>query len=843
MIPPSPEAANLGRYAASPISFYTGTPQISVPLLEVDAGPLKLPLTLSYNASGNRVEDMASWVGLGWALNAGGVITRAVRGAADDQQPSGPNLSFINFFDVTRNYNYDQFQQAPYDILQPNSYTSLLINAAKGCADVQPDIFYFNFNGYTGQFTFDWNQQLILSSNRDITITPTYVNNIISSWQVITEDGSIYTFSAAENTTNRPKNYNVANCTPVQGRRFTSSWFLSSVTDVNREHRLSFFYDAYLLDHGLRMTDAIEIGIGDCADITDAGVNHSSQSRSSIEGLRLRRVCASTGADTTASIDLVPTVASRTDTVGMGRHSTNLKALDHVILRDGMGREVQTAFLTYAPNNPTGRLTLSQVQMGRLNGSKLPGHVFTYNTANALPASTQSRAQDHWGFYNGAVANDGYQSMVPGCSLRGFNGRIIQVSGANRGVSPTMVQAGILQKIVYPTGGSTTYEYELNDYGYVNDLAVRNDTSIAITVRKDISAGGGEPVPRLGACFYKTRTFTLVTAVSRATISWDVFNPKEFGSRRPSVKMEGPSGTIILQTAGVNVPKKDQTIRSLPPGRYTLTAHVCAPFDTLDYADGEQGHGLSSAEIAVDYDSVTTQVTLKKVASGLRVRRIRDYASAADSLYTEKTFAYKENEPQGSSGCIYGEPHYEYRTQYTWSKPNPVPFQAPILTQCDYWLRLDRNRISLGTTQGSLIGYREVTVTNQLRHQPYSRSKYRFSSPVEYPDFILDQLPFPPVESYSYQTGQLLEQIDYRNENNKWSPVKKTVNSYQFYEKQTLGLAVANPNAVTVGAYTAGAVTQANMLRETYLTILGHIQTASTCDTLYDTSGTLGWSG
>ena len=61
---PSPTAHELGKYGAMPVDYYRGTPQISIPLYTLEAGTMSLPISLSYHASGIRVNDMASWVGL-----------------------------------------------------------------------------------------------------------------------------------------------------------------------------------------------------------------------------------------------------------------------------------------------------------------------------------------------------------------------------------------------------------------------------------------------------------------------------------------------------------------------------------------------------------------------------------------------------------------------------------------------------------------------------------------------------------------------------------------------------------------------------------------------------------
>src|SRR3989337_2880218 len=66
IIPPSPEAMSLGKYADHAVSMYTGLPNISIPLYPIGVRDIKLDLSLTYHASGIRVEQEASSVGLGW---------------------------------------------------------------------------------------------------------------------------------------------------------------------------------------------------------------------------------------------------------------------------------------------------------------------------------------------------------------------------------------------------------------------------------------------------------------------------------------------------------------------------------------------------------------------------------------------------------------------------------------------------------------------------------------------------------------------------------------------------------------------------------------------------------
>ena len=82
-LPPSPQAAAFARYGEYPVSLATGVPEIKIPLYEIKLGNYTLPISISYHASGIKVDDVASTVGLGWVLNAGGIVSRTVCGAPD----------------------------------------------------------------------------------------------------------------------------------------------------------------------------------------------------------------------------------------------------------------------------------------------------------------------------------------------------------------------------------------------------------------------------------------------------------------------------------------------------------------------------------------------------------------------------------------------------------------------------------------------------------------------------------------------------------------------------------------------------------------------------------------
>ncbi len=144
----SPNAASLGTYGNLPVSFYTGTPIINIPLYEMDCFGHKLPLSLNYNATGVRPDQRAGWLGVGWSLNAGGVITREVKDRIDEDQSS-----------IRTGYYY------AHDLLNTGAWNTLdyLREIAQGGSnktkssykDTEPDEFSFHFPGYSGKFYLD----------------------------------------------------------------------------------------------------------------------------------------------------------------------------------------------------------------------------------------------------------------------------------------------------------------------------------------------------------------------------------------------------------------------------------------------------------------------------------------------------------------------------------------------------------------------------------------------------------------------------------------------------------------------------------------------------------------
>jgi hypothetical protein len=176
-----PNAASLGKYGDIPVSNHTGVPNIDIPIYTVSDGHVSLPISLSYHSGGVKVDEMASWVGLGWSLNAGGMISRTVQGAPDD---ASANKGWYASNQVLPEFSYTGPSQTATD----------LYNAASvGNIDAEPDLFFFNFGGASGKFFFDRNKNPVIYPEADFKIT---VNGtgLFTNWVITTSDGTKYFF-------------------------------------------------------------------------------------------------------------------------------------------------------------------------------------------------------------------------------------------------------------------------------------------------------------------------------------------------------------------------------------------------------------------------------------------------------------------------------------------------------------------------------------------------------------------------------------------------------------------------------------------------------------------------
>ena len=80
----APVKASMANSLDSPVNPLTGAACFDIPIYTVKTGGYTMPISLHYETSGFRVATIASNVGMGWNLNAGGCITKTIKGFNDN---------------------------------------------------------------------------------------------------------------------------------------------------------------------------------------------------------------------------------------------------------------------------------------------------------------------------------------------------------------------------------------------------------------------------------------------------------------------------------------------------------------------------------------------------------------------------------------------------------------------------------------------------------------------------------------------------------------------------------------------------------------------------------------
>lgn len=462
VLPPSPTAVGLGTYGEIPVSLHTGIPNVSIPLNTFSSGTLSVPISLSYHGGGNQVDAVSSWVGLGWSLNAGGVISRTVNGLPDDDTYGYWNHPVPEDFLSTGVTSPVTAQQAS----DANDYLNYLKGADEGKRDGQPDQFNFNISGYSGRFyienTGDITNPLVvrLIPHQDIKIElDKQLGSNLTGFTLTTPDGIKYRFGGLDrlNTecVERSKtNSSGYNCGRNYNSPIITSWYLREIEAPNGIDQISFVYGKHQLTYeaGVSRTVATVIDqyqTGSAATPCPSGIQSSYCVRDlRVEGLHLKRIDA---ANVGGVIEFISTNGREDLTTGGVRlteiRQYGMKGATNYIRKFVFHQDYSLSNDANALSYRYKRLRLLNVQeIGANNDTTKPPHILAYESTPLPPRL--SKAKDFWGYYNGK----NNASLIPESLPTNAN---FYQGGGDRYPDFTYAKAGILQKITYPTGGHT----------------------------------------------------------------------------------------------------------------------------------------------------------------------------------------------------------------------------------------------------------------------------------------------------------------------------------------------------------------------------------------------------
>lgn len=401
VIPPTPEAAALGKFGSIKMGSYTGAATFSIPLYTVKGKNLEVPITLDYSSNGIMVEDIAPWTGFGWTINGGGIINRTVLDRKDE----------LRNFQALPNINTTTLTQADCQKIENQAY------------DMQYDEFTFNFMGNSGKFMIVNQKARIIEATDDFKIEiicstgPSSPSTTIMEMKITDKNGIKYCFGKNYSNYDNPQETAIIDGqnTPI------TSWHLTRIIHWNGEI-INFEYqkqeqNQYLRNFGEKsmMAATNEATCSNCpipSNNAPTYQGHYERYRPIVYHLSAIRA----------------TNSGYYDYITIDRSTGKITGRDKIIDFDVRNFSGTREFLKELLFKSTSNILENK-------------YVFEYDHMST-DIARDTKSKDWWGYYNGQTNT----SFILG----------------NHNAYPDYAVYGMLTQIFYPTGGRTTIEYEGN---------------------------------------------------------------------------------------------------------------------------------------------------------------------------------------------------------------------------------------------------------------------------------------------------------------------------------------------------------------------------------------------
>lgn len=753
VMPASPDAAAIEKFGNIPVSYSTGIPNISVPLWDIKCGSISWPVSISYHAGGIRVDEVASGIGLGWALNAPGVITRNLVGRPDEEAIAEPTYSSVDAQDYV-----------------------FLYDALNGSVDTEQDIFNYSFNGKNGKFIVNQDGSImqISKSNLKISFTTGF-----ASFTITDESGIVYIFDQME----------IASLVVSQSTIvYASSWYLRKVEmpDKNNVIQFQYGYAGASVQISKSFTQAVgqkfEVsGIPPSTIIALIDRNQRSNSQTSVttDALKLTKISFPNG---TIVFSYDATV--RTD-VPMYNRLTGV-TVNRVLQGDSVAVKRFNLYHSYFFHNPGNdpipganhrRLRLdSLAELESASDINPKKHKFAYNAVPIVPR--ENYGQDIWGYNNGVWNNPSLLQSQNVTFSNQSSTLSYSIGDANRSVDTSLMKACMLTSITYPTGGSSEFTFEPHAY-YTDQplttvsefqavIAGNQSPQVATTTFTFPSTSAHNEYPRVIVEFSKC-DFVGVTQLSAVSIKDLITGSTFYVEGHPSpyepVYWDRP---LVLQ-----------------PGRnYELKAYVYTSVSNAQL----------TASIKIKWNNYASAPGVN-YGGGLRIKEIKNYTN---------------------SNVLAGSDLYVYDTAITLTQFSHIQrtysdvwYRLGVGTgglDCTFYpsplcrVYYSNSVYPLSTAGGAPLAYRRVQkLSVDGTGAANGKSEYSY-------DVFRDEL-YPgggpylliPTVSNDWRNGFVSSETHYRVQEGTFYPVQKTENKYaEYYANQGYSLRV-QPNYVREG--------------------------------------------
>ena len=493
----SPQVSDMFRYGNVETSLFTGKLNFAIPIYSLEDPDFDLDIALRYNSEGFKPTKQSGYVGYGWFLEAGGCITREVKGYADEmkRQDAFSSFNYIGMLSFIREneINTDKLFALDSSVFGSDDYK--LGNSYYDDVDYLPDVFHFNFCGYHGSFIINNNGGVTILNGDFVQVDltglvdvesnagETFDPNAASCISITTKDGYKYIFggdmSALEYSLHAPKEPVSAQNFPSQNAPTINTWHLREIIATNGRtikfyHKsfctinlyqdplwsLNMYYDIFAKDDIKDCCEHIQYNMTkEC--IIDSIIVNGSQS------LKI------------AFCNSYDTCKLHHDSTRHGNYKLDTIQVysNNRILRRAVLTSSYTHSVDAQGENANYWRFLSSVNIIEIGKYSLTYHSGTYPHIGEY---------DAW--YQNTLDSDGYYVNTP--------------------------TLGLLSEVIYPTGGKQTFSYENNNYSEERRYRVTNTGDVELqTITSPIGYIAGIRIQKI-------ETYTGGTLVERKTYSY-----------------------------------------------------------------------------------------------------------------------------------------------------------------------------------------------------------------------------------------------------------------------------------------------------------------------------------
>ena len=758
IVPPSPTVAALMKFEEVPVSNYTGVPNISIPLhtIPTHSKNVVFDLSLSYHPASIAANEIAAYTGLGWNLNAGGTISRTIRGYPDELDQGGSsNERKKGIYHSTNRY---------YEIAQmiDNLNNPAAVNAVneylwqvneKGTYDSEHDLYQYNFMGYTGRFYISKQNGVfeVIRLDNDNTMKIEY-NATANVFTLYNDKGIKFVFDVRELTTHSTDISTTYQASPPlisHSIDYTAvtAYHLSKIYDDGGTKIAELFYNE---DSEPYMESRKTVHQQDNGVFSDSPADIMAYINEICYGENIKYIVPLSV--TSASIDRALTKKiKRIDIEGaariefvleLGRSDTGISLpetnyrLKQVLVKDWNATLVKKFELVHGYSTVSGkRMILQKVIQSNTTDSEKLSYTLSYK---ANPSTEQGTlGTDYWGYYN-------------------FNPTYGRKRGRESHAKYCTID--VLQKMVLPTGGCTIFDFESNTYSHTGSQEVMdyyqnfdnwletyemlNFSSENLDTREkqlQLSETGQYRI----ANFYPT-----VSSGGQGVTAGFTLNRLPAGTSLGSLRF-GDERTLYADSF---YKIRFDWLNIGVIGYGSVAIYYYSPKGVNDIRKELHGGGIRIRTIGYFESSLTPQKYYES---------LEGQGTIVPSKEKNYNYNFFDDSRKSSGALVFAKPVFSYRKE---TRKHVYCELLNYVQNINYTTSTNLNNLLALKTQGADVGYKNVTVSEREN----GKSQYVYTNPIDFPEppaAYATRLPFVPSKNYDYKRGLLQNEKHFRKDN------------------------------------------------------------------------------